>query len=194
MDQLKENSVADDFDDVDIDAFGLDQFGQARGLNPLWGAAAGSGLGTAVAIGLKRWGSPKLKEHREAIGFLTGAAAGGAMIAMKNTRAAGWTALAAAFLNNGLRALNNYLEDDETKEAKTVKGYMDGVVISPTTAFSGYGGMGLVEVSPTTAFSDAELPQLVGASLQSASDQVQLVGGPALSDLASHYGATHFSR
>jgi hypothetical protein len=187
MEKLKDNSLgANDFDE-DIDAFGLDQFGQARGLNPLWGAAAGSGLGTVVSLGLKKFGSPTMLKHSEAIGFLAGAAAGGAMIAMKNTRAAGWTALAAAFLNNGLRALDTYVREG-------FDGSMDGVVISPTTAFSGRGGLGLVEISPTTAFSDAQMPQLVGASLQAASDHVQLVGGPALSDLASHYGATHFSR
>lgn len=177
---------ADSFDDVD--AFGLDQLGAPSGLNPLWGAVAGSGLGTVASMGLRRFGSGGMAKHAEALGFLAGAAASGAMIMMRRTRAAGWTGLAAAFLNNGLRALEQY-----------ATGGFSGVVIDPITAFSG-SGMGIVDVSPTTAFSGptggmgAQLPQLVGATLQSASEHVQLVGGPPLSDVASHWGHTHFSR
>lgn len=178
--------AADDFDDVD--AFGLDQFGQARGLSPMWGAVAGSGLPTVVSMGARRLGGAGfLGRHHEAAGFLAGAAAAGAMIAMKGTRAAGWTALAAAFLSSGLRAVEAELFGG---------GGLSGVVIDPTTAFQGHrgGGMGLVEVNPATAFSGGQMPQLVGANLQSASDHLQLVGGPALSDIAHHWGHTHFSR
>jgi len=181
---------ADDFD-ADVDAFGLDQFGQTRGLNPMWGAAAATGVGTVTTMGLHRYASGKLQEHGEALGFVAAAVAAGTMIAMKRTRAAGWTGLAAAFLNNGLRALGQYFAP--------ATGPWGGVVIDPMTAFSGARGLGLVEVDPTTAFRGAglgnnQMPQLVGATLQSASDHVQLVGGPALSDIASHWGHTHFSR
>jgi len=177
--------AADEYDDVD--AFGLDEFGQPRGLNPLWGAVAGSGLGTVAAMGLRRFGGPTMAKHAEGIGFGVAAAAAGGMIAFKGSRAAGWTALAAAFLNNGLRAVEQYFLRDETAG-------WGGVVVSPTTSFQGYGGgMGLVEVQPTTSFSDAQLPQLVGASLQQASDHVQLVGGPALNAHSGHWGATLFS-
>lgn len=174
--------AADDFDDVD--AFGLDEFGQPRGLNPLWGAVAGSGLGTVVAMGARRWGGATLGKHAEATGFVAAAAAGGAMIAFKRSRAAGWTALAAAFLNNGLRAVEQYFM------SPSMDGW-GGVVVNPTTSFQG-SGMGLVEISPTTSFQDAQLPELVGASLQQASQHVQLVGGPALNAHSSHWGATLF--
>lgn len=177
--------AADDFDDVD--AFGLDQFGQARGLSPMWGAVAGSGLPTVVSMGARRLGGAGfLGRHHEAAGFLAGVGAAGAMIAMKGTRAAGWTALAAAFLSSGLRAVEAELFGG---------GGLSGVVIDPTTAFAGYGGgMGLVEVNRSTAFADNQMPQLVGANLQSASDHLQLVGGPALSNIAHHWGATHWNQ
>jgi hypothetical protein len=172
----------------DVDAFGLDEFGQPRGLNPLWGAVAGSGLGTVAAMGLRRWGSGRMAKYAEPIGFGLAAATAGTMIAFKGSRAAGWTALAAAFLNNGLRSV----EEMMAGRFDGVAGW-GGVVVNPTTSFQGYGGgMGLVEVQPTTSFQDAALPQLVGASLQSASDHVQLVGGPALNAFSGHWGATLF--
>jgi hypothetical protein len=188
MNQNKQLGAADDFDDAD--AFGLEEFGASRGgLSDLWGAVAATGLGTTTALGLRRFASGKLSEYSEALGFLAAAGASGAMIAMKGTRSAGYTGLAAAFLNNGLRALAHFMDP------VMFKGY-DGVVIDPTQAFAGYrgGGMGLVEVERTQALMGSEMPQLVGATLQSASDHVQLVGGPALSDIAHAWGHTHFSR
>jgi hypothetical protein len=186
MNQNKQLGAADDFDDAD--SFGLDQFGASRGgLPEMWGATAATGVGTVTALGLRRFGSGKAMEYSEALGFLAGAAVSGAMISMKRTRSAGLTGLAAAFLNNGLRALAHFMEPSRA---------WGGVVIDPTQALQGYrgGGMGLVEIERTQALSGSEMPQLVGATLQSASDHVQLVGGPALSDIAHAWGHTHFSR
>jgi len=174
----------DDFDDVD--AFGLDELGAPAGLSPMWGAVAGSGLGTVTSMAARRFGTGKLAQHAEAVGFLTAAAASGAMILTRRMRAAGWTGLAAAFLNNGLRALEQYMA------APSLSGW-GGVVVEPTTSFAGRGGLGLVDVERTTSFQGmGDLPQLVGANLQSASDHVQLVGGPALNSVAGHWGATLF--
>lgn len=190
MSEKNQGLGARDYDDVD--AFGLDEFGAPAGLNPMWGAAIGSGLGTVAAIGLRQTDPTGfMARHAEALGFGAAAVASGAMIFFPGSRAAGWTGLAAAFLNNGLRALEQYV----------LKGGLSGVVIEPTTAFAGRGGLGMVDIERTTAFRGgatglgrgSELPQLVGATLQSASDHVQLVGGPALNRFAGHWGATHWN-
>jgi hypothetical protein len=187
MNEDLKGTRGDDFDDVD--AFGLDELGSPAGLSPMWGAVAGSGLGTVASMAARRFGTGKIAQHAEAVGFLAGAAASGTMIAMRRTRAAGWTGLAATFLNNGLRALEQYMM------APSLSGW-GGVVVEPTTSFAGRGGLGLVDIQRTTSFQGSmgdQLPQLVGASLQDASDHVQLVGGPALNSFAHHWGATHFS-
>lgn len=181
----------------DVDAFGLDEFGQPAGLNPVWGAAIGTGLGTLGAIAARQF--TNYGRHSELIGFGLGAAASGAMIAFPGTRAAGWTGLAGAFLNNGLRQLELMFfmpkvdlvaRGEAGMEAlRTEMAKMDGVVIEPTHEVRGHMGMGLVEVEPTHQVGDT-MPELVGASLAAANEHVQLVGGPQLAQHSGHWGAT----
>ncbi len=186
-----------------VDAFGLDEFGMPAGINPLWGAVAGTGLGTLTAIGVRQFsgGSVGMVKWSEAIGFGVGALASGAMLLSKSTRAAGWTGLASSFLNNGLRQLEMMLLMKEVALPAGTQGVGD-VVIEPTDVLAGQGGLGLVEVEPAQALlgnsgaymeQGSDMPTLVGASLEQASNHIQLVGGPPLSGVASHWGATHFS-
>lgn len=174
----------------DVDAFGLDEFGQPTGLNPLWGAVAGTGLGTIGAIAVRQFTS--YGKHSELIGFGLGALASGVMIFFKGTRAAGWTGLAAAFLNNGLRQLEGMLMAAPAAAAGTGMG---DVTVEPITALRGAGQFGVVEMEQETALTgptaDREgMPQLVGAGIANASQHVQLLGGPGLAQFAGHWGAT----
>lgn len=173
----------------DVNAFGLDGFGRAVGMSPLWGAVVGTGLGTVGAVAARQFAPASWMRWSEAIGFGLAAAASGAMIAFRGTRAAGWTGLASAFLNNGLRQLEIMLF--APKMSLPTSGWGD-VVIEPTQALA---GMGLVDIEPEQALAGQtadrdDMPMLVGANLAAASDHVQLVGGPALAQFAGHWGAT----
>jgi hypothetical protein len=175
------------------DIFGLSgNLGQAKKLSPLWGAVAGTGLGTIGAIGARQFGAPggALERNSEWVGFGLGAAASGALLLSKKMRSAGWTGLAAAFLNNGLRGLEGLMFSSATS----------GPVIRPVTAFMNGGqGLGMAEMRPTGAFLGAhgDAPQLLGTNIAQGSQQVQLLGkhgdGPQLDSHAGHWGATHFS-
>lgn len=170
-----------------VDAFGLDEFGQPVGLNPVWGAAVGTGLGTVGAIAARQF-MPNYAQHSELIGLGLGVVASGAMIAFQGTRAAGWTGLASSFLNNGLRQMELMFFAPQMAEqiidSAAAAAAMNGVVIDPSEA------LGLVEINTTQALGDNGMPTLVGASLSEASDHVQLVGGPPLAMHSGHWGAT----
>lgn len=184
-----------------VDAFGLDDFGMPAGLNPMWGAVAGTGVGTVAAVATRQFAPTKYK-WSEAIGFGAAGLVAGGMLFFENTRAAGWTALASAFLNNGLRQIEMMLYDSKLKAAATAttapttQGVGD-VVIEPTQALMG-SQMGLVDIEQAQALLGAgegsDMPHLVGANLAAANQHVQLVGGPALAQHSGSWGATHFSR
>lgn len=171
------------------DAFGLDEMGQPVGLNPVWGAVVGTGLGTIGAIATRRF-MPAQARHSELIGLGLSALASGSMIMFEGTRAAGWTGLASAFLNNGLRQIELmfFLPSAAEELAPAVSGAFRGhareVVIDPTEA------LGMIEINRTQALGDGGMPQLVGANLRDASNHVQLVGGPGLAQHSGHWGAT----
>lgn len=178
----------------DVDAFGLDGFGRAVGMSPLWGAVVGTGVGTLGAVAARQFAPITWARWSEAIGFGMGALASGVMIAFKGTRAAGWTGLASAFLNNGLRQIELMLFMPKSAPAAGW-GRLGDVVIEPTQALMGRGSLGLVDIEPEQALLGAthdtgEMPMLVGANLAAASDHVQLVGGPALAQFSGHWGAT----
>lgn len=166
----------------DVDAFGLDEMGQPVGLNPVWGAVVGTGLGTVGAIATRQF-APKLAKHSELVGFGLSALASGTMIFFEGTRAAGWTGLASAFLNNGLRQMEQMFFAPSLPE-QAAAAAVDGVVIDPAEV------LGLTEINPAQVLGNNELPTLVGASVGDASQHVQLVGGPALAKHSGHWGAT----
>jgi hypothetical protein len=194
MKQGFEGALGVDIDEVD--AFGLEghtQLGAAKARGPMTGVIAGAGLSTIAAIGARQFGRGAIAANSELVGFSVGAAASAALMLSKNkaTKSAGMVGLASAFLSTGLRALEGFMF-----RGTSAAGWR-GPVIEPTTAFMGSRGMGMVDIQPTTAFlgeGGGQMPQLVGASLQAASDHVQLVGGPQLSQHSSNWGATHFTR
>lgn len=169
-----------------VDAFGLDEMGQPVGLNPVWGAVVGTGLGTATAIATRQF-MPQYAGKSELIGFGVSALASGAMIAFEGTRAAGWTSLASAVLNNGLRSVELMFFSpggaEMAVDTPPVSGHIGQVVVDPAEV------LGLVEINPTQVLGDGAMPTLVG-SIADASQHTQLVGGPALATHGGHWGAT----
>lgn len=194
-----------------VDAFGLDEFGMPAGINPLWGAVAGTGLGTLAAIGVRQFAKPSVAEplkmpaavkYSEAIGFAVGGAASAAMLFSEKTRAAGWTGLASAFLNNGLRQIEILMLTKGAAATPTpTTPTVTGVEMEQTDVLKG-SGMGLVDIEPTTALLGAagyheagrDMPKLVGSSLAAANKYMtEEKGARPLSAFSSHWGATHFS-
>jgi hypothetical protein len=175
----------------------------AKKVNPMWGAAIGVGSGTATAVGIRQFvnpaAHPKMWAYSEAIGLGVSTLSGAAMLLLGKGKwkDAGWTALASGFLNNGLRQIEMMMLTPKLPSVPT----MGDAVVEPTQVLQGQ-GLGIVDIEPATALqglgayheSGADLPQLVGATLQKANEHVQLVGGPALSEHGAHWGSTLFAR
>jgi hypothetical protein len=207
-----------DYDDAN--AFGLDAYGSPMGLNPMWGAMIGSGVGTLTSVALRQFVKTKTLSTDKGVDLTEAVALGVAAVpslAMifwpgKAARAAGWTSLFAAVLNHGPRIAEAFLSDKE--KVKTVA----AIAAESATAPAGGGGgtqgarLGQVEIQQIPALAGAnlglvapemikalgapheELPQLIGSPLAQAQREIQLLGGPQLSDLAGRFGSTHFNK
>lgn len=156
------------YDDVDI--FGLDEFGEATGLPAIYGAMIGSGAGTVAAIGVRSI-KPEWAGYSELIGLGVGVAAGGAMAFWPggHLRHAGWVAMAAAVLNNGLRSAEAYFKG---LMGTGLRGAM--VENVPRAAGLQGAGLGLIQAEP----------------LSGPGRQAMLLGAPMRNPLSSSYGAT----
>lgn len=137
-------------------------------MSPLVGAAVGGGLSFAGSQLAPRFTAL----NPTAVGFGLGAAASGAMLLFRGTRKAGFYGLVGAAAAQGVRF------------ALQKAGVLSGVVIDRTQSLMG------VEIERTQSLMGSQMPTLVGANLSAASDHVQLIGGPALSQVAGHFGAT----
>jgi len=188
---MQENQVTTELAGTE-NAFGLNDFGQRFGeMNPMWGAVAGTGLGTLGAMGVRQF-APGMAKWSEAIGLGLGTLASGAMLMFDRTRGAGWVGMASSFLNNGLRQLEQLMFG-----MGGTSGYLGNVVIEPTEVLQGHGGLGLVEPEQTEVLLgdprySQGLPRLVGAGVDQASEHIQLAGGPALDQHAGQWGSTLF--
>lgn len=217
-----------------VSLFGLDEFGQVTGMNPLWGAVAGAGFQTVGAIAARQFvDSFAMDKWSEAIGAGVGVAAGGVMMAFGNTRAAGVTAIATSLVNGGLRqiealmfgatyadklaAMNKKIASLKGEDCTKAGGAGEPCQIAPYLVAdkSGYNpyvlgehvvesanprmvGLGMVQAEQTHGFAGPNV-QVMGPPIADygvagpAAAQVQLMGGPTLSGLGSHFGATLFS-
>lgn len=211
-----------DYSDMgQVDLFGLNEFGMPEGMNPLWGAVIGGGIGTGTAIAVRALaGKSDYGKWSEGIGFGVAAASSGLLMAFPGTRAAGWAGLAVAFMTNGLRQLEQmFTKGGGTAGwgAATIEP-LNGVTIeslSPGTRdISGFGVAEIDEVPEAygtiPGVYGPEMPQLMGVAgpqlsagappvdlgqqenLPENSYHVALMNGPALHGLGAHYGATLF--
>lgn len=169
------------------DFYGWGDFGDGD-MAEVYGALAGGGLSTAVAVGSRMFGNDVMKKYSEGIGAAAGVLAGAAMYFGTNHKTAGKTAAVVALVTGGLRQLEAAISGPVTFGLPT---------IAPTVAWKGFG---LPSVENTVAFGGAPQlvgpPQLVGADHGVGStpgaQQVRLNGGPSISGLAGAYGATLF--
>lgn len=189
-------------DGPSVDLFGLNEFGENVGARELWGAVLGTTMSTGVAIGARALGGPGIAKYSELIGLTTGALAGGVMIAMKSTRAAGWTAVAVSVVGSGLRFIEQML-------VSPAAGAVDGTVIERLDRYGNNTPMGATVLEPLAGaqLGATVLEPLAGAQvgatqppvnrqintgLPAHAGFVKAAGGPALSGLASAYGGTIF--
>jgi len=194
-------NYGDDYGSVDL--FGLDEFGQPQGMSQNIGAGIGAATQASVAAAVKEFTS--YDKYAEGIGAIAGAAVGGAMIAMPNARAAGWTAAIVSLVGGGVRQLHTLVSKKEQAK-NALAGHLGLVEIEnmPRVGYDQMNGLGLPTIErqalvPGSQGLDGNLgmpPQLVGAgdfglSQNPAAQQAQLVG-PQVSGLASHFGSTIF--
>lgn len=204
-------------DSGSVDLFGLDEFGVPAGMNQLWGAVIGGGLGTGTAIAVRALaGEPVAgkfdwSKYSEGVGFAVAAGASGLMMAFPGTRAAGWAGMAVAFMTNGLRQLEKmFVEKTEGAFGAATIEPLNGVVmesLSPGTRDVGlgipsasyvpeaYGTIPGVYGTPVAGTQIGQAPPLdlmAPQNLPANSYQVSLMGGPQMSGLGAHYGATLF--
>jgi hypothetical protein len=99
------------YHEEELSLAGTDDLGQVRGIHPAIGAAVSVGAGTATAIGVRQFSS--LDKYSELIGGGVGISAGVIMMFFPNSRAAGYTGIISALLNNGLRYAAALISDKE---------------------------------------------------------------------------------
>lgn len=165
-----------------IDAFGLDEFGQSPGkvwVGSLAGAVFQSGSAAAVRQ-LTSYG-----KWAEAIGGGVGVLAGTIMyFTGENNRAMGVNCIAVSVANGLIRQMERLFAGTGTT---------DGVDIESLRGLGEVQIEGLGNASVETPYQlNGGRPELVGPSLGAAADQVQLNGGPSISGLGGHFGATLF--
>jgi hypothetical protein len=187
----------------DVDMFGLDEFGEPVGMKSYWGSAIGGVAATGTAIAVRALSkSPTMLKHAEGIGLAAGVIAGGAMMAMKGTRHAGWSAIAATLATSGLRyaeqlfmtpPLLGAVEIERTGVIRPLQGDIDVRTMD--------GGMGIATIEPTGAVFSGGLgdgmPRLLGNTPHNQREATaQLLGVPGLGGplaaMASSFGATLF--
>jgi len=150
------------YDDVDI--FGLNEYGEPGGLSAIYGALVGVGVGTLGSIAANSFGGTSLAPHRELVGLGAGVVAGGIMAVFPSTRHAGWVAMAAAAVGNGLRAVEHYFG------STTVAGYgMPSMQSYPRMS----AGLGIVQANQMNGMGSPKL-----------------MGPPAISPIAGRWGAS----
>jgi hypothetical protein len=121
------------------------------------------------------------------------------MMLFPNARAAGWAGVATAFVTNGLRQLENLLMAPPAATTEGAYGW-GGAVVERAHVLQG-NGLGIATVEPGYAINGLRgLPELVGPPLHGdygmgqnpGVQQTQILGGPSISGLGAHYGATVF--
>jgi hypothetical protein len=185
-----------------VDLFGLDEFGQPVGGLSVYGGLIGGVTQTAASMLFRRvTTNATMNKFSEGLGGVVGAALGAGLWFMgPDYRAAAFSAGLTALVTGALRQAEVSLLPVPTAAA----GAWGMTSIDPQYMVPGSGGMsgyslGLATVEPSASLRGLQgPPQLVGAGNYGLGDnpgaqQVQLQGGPAISGLGAHFGATLFS-
>jgi len=190
---------------MSVDMFGLDEFGAPTG--PSWGAfggALGGGLlasGTAVLVqefltGWEKWA--------EGIGLLVGSATGAVLaFASENTRGMGYACIASAMAATLPRQIQHLMSkkqqmlDMAAKQGLSLDTTGKGVVVTPLPAetTTGWGRQAVEQLRGQAVEQLNGAPLAAGSGAlarHAAASQVVANGGPQISGLAAHFGATVF--
>ena len=187
----------------EVNFFGLDEFGQPNGLNPVWGGLIGTGVSNIVPAAIRMASDdPDVIRWDEVSGLGAGVVTSGVMLAFSGTRAAGWAALFGTLASTGIRALEKALMSDE-KALVVAASYMkkadkptttEGVEVSRIPTLNGT----VVQQTPALLGNAPTLPpQLVGAAMTGLADNVAAQQVPAaiqLNGLGGRFGATVVGR
>jgi hypothetical protein len=206
-----------------VDLLGLNQMGNNPGMNPIFGTLIGGGVAgvTSMVLGHTMTGSAQV--NRDVIGLGAGLAASAALYAMPSTRHSAIGAGVGAFLASGLSYLERVLLGTVMLPAATAAvasavaaaptSGVQGLGIATTRALNGLGmsttralnGLGIATTQqrsmpagtiPGVAglrIGNGQAPVNLLGNRSAGSEQVRLMGGPAIHGIASHYGATHFN-
>lgn len=188
------------YDMGSVDLFGLDEFGQPVGGLSVYGGLIGGVTQTAASMVFRRvTANATMNKYSELLGGAVGALAGVGMWFMgSDYRAAGFSAGLTALVTGALRQAEVSLMPAGAPAGWGMTSIDPGYLVPGSAGMSGYGlGMATVENSAQVRGLQGP-PQLVGAgdyglAGNPGAQQVQLQGGPAISGLGSHFGATLFS-
>lgn len=186
----KYNDTDDLGESPSVDLFGLNEFGEVIGAREMWGCALGATVSTGVAIGARALGGVTMKRYSELIGLGAGVAVSGAMIAMPSTRAAGWTALVTSFIGNGFRAIEQFFTAPSSD--------VSGVVMERLDRYGNVNAapLGATVLEPLAGAQvgaiDPPVDRRLNSGLPAHAGYAYAAGGPPMSGLAGHYGATMF--
>lgn len=182
-----------------VNFFGLDEFGQPSGLNPVWGALIGTGVANITPAAIRMASDdPDVIRWDEVAGVGAGVVASGAMLAFRGTRAAGWASLFGTLASAGVRALEKALMSDE-KALIVAASYMskkpaasqtqNGTEITQIPTLNGP----VVNQTPALLGNAPTLPpQLLGAAANGLNGNVgaqQVPAGVQLNGLGRSFGS-----
>ncbi len=183
--------------------FGLAQAGD---VSPIWGVVASGVTGTGTAVAIRA--TTSMDKNAELIGMGVGTLAGLAMMMSKRTRAAGFTGIVTAIVNNGLRYAEAALTDKQklkdivgaiATKTKTVAAQLEAAKAAASAAGLGIvtasrmplvGNLGIVQANavPTLGAVTAQPMPLMGGLGAVTAQPMPLAGG--LGGLGAHFGAT----
>lgn len=174
------------------DGFGWDGMGDPMGAwNPVWGALAGSAVGTGTAIATRQYAKTiPWKKYAELVGLGANALVSIAGMFYGPSRAASWTSLAAGLGNHVPRALEDVLINYAASSG--VVGMASIQRVGRAVGVHG-SGMGMPVMEPTRQAEllgqAGERARLLGAA-ESTGAQSRLMGGPAFSTIGNHFGSS----
>jgi hypothetical protein len=183
-----------------VDLFGLDEFGQPVGGLSVYGGLIGGVTQTAASMLFRRvTTNSTMNKFSEGLGGVVGAAVGAGLWFMgPDYRAAAFSAGLTALVTGALRQAEVSLLPAPATAGWGMVSVDPQYMVPGSSGMSG-GQWGLATIEPSASLRGLQgPPQLVGAGNYGLGDnpgaqQVVLQGGPNISGLGAHFGATLFS-
>jgi hypothetical protein len=181
----------------DHDMFGLSEAGSRN--QYLIGSAVGVAASTGVAIGVRKLvQSASVKKYANGIGAASAGVIGGAMMFSHKTKEIGLATIVSGVAAGLLAHLTEMIAPPAAAAGLGYSYSFGDPVIDPAYpipgsvhgAFGGFGAARPELVGPPTLVGAGDY----GMSENPGATQTKLLGGPSISALGAHYGATLFGR